>query len=629
MTRYIVSFFVLLIALMLSVAPFAAQDDDMNTFPIEIEHKFGTTIITEEPQRIVVLGYTEQDPYYALGVEPIAIRYWYGDETDAIFPWADDEAGDAEPEILNMSFGALNYEAILALEPDLISAVDAGITEDEYEQLSLIAPTLAQYDTYVDFGMPWQETTQLIGMALGKADEAEALVNDLETRIETIRDENPQFVDKTVAVAYNVGGYGYYTGQDSRGRFFTDLGFVVPDELNDIAGDSFFATVSEERLDLLDQDLLVFLALQFFEGGSEAARDTIESDTLLGQLSVVQDERVLYVSDEFDNALQFSTILSIDFLLDGLVPELAEIFPPEDDMEATEEASAECDVETRAIEDARGVVVCVPESPSRVVSLTDGDTDALVALGVDPVGVANGRGSQTPPRYLLDFLPEDYVSVGGFFQPNLEVLLELEPDLILFSYGDFAEPELLSQLNQIAPVFVPVAGNGTWQDLFANVGDAMNMQAEVDAFYTTYNTRINEISTTVDADTQFIIARWAAEGPQVMAPYIFAPAILQELGMVMPEEIPDLQEGHAHSAPLSLETLDILDADWLFVGTLQAEGDAADALEAVFDNPLFQQLTVVQNEQVVVVDGSIWTSSGGPFAANLVLDVVEANLGME
>ncbi|MEO0599393.1 MAG: iron-siderophore ABC transporter substrate-binding protein, partial [Chloroflexota bacterium] len=137
------------------------------------------------------------------------------------------------------------------------------------------------------------------------------------------------------------------------------------------------------------------------------------------------------------------------------------------------------------------------------------------------------------------------------------------------------------------------------------------------------------ISTTVDADTQFIIARWAAEGPQVMAPYIFAPAILQELGMVMPEEIPDLQEGHAHSAPLSLETLDILDADWLFVGTLQAEGDAADALEAVFDNPLFQQLTVVQNEQVVVVDGSIWTSSGGPFAANLVLDVVEANLGME
>ncbi|MEO1287627.1 MAG: hypothetical protein AAFV93_07650, partial [Chloroflexota bacterium] len=93
-----------------------------------------------------------------------------------------------------------------------------------------------------------------------------------------------------------------------------------------------------------------------------------------------------------------------------------------------------------------------------------------------------------------------------------------------------------------------------------------------------------------------------------------------------PEEIPELQEGHAHSAPLSLETIEILDADWLFAGTLQATGDAADALADVFDNPLFQQLQVVQNEQVVVVDGSIWTSSGGPLAANLVLDVIEANL---
>jgi iron complex transport system substrate-binding protein len=271
----------------------------------------------------------------------------------------------------------------------------------------------------------------------------------------------------------------------------------------------------------------------------------------------------------------------------------------------------------------------LPEQPERVISLTDGDTDALIALGIEPVGVSNGRGSQTPPNYLLDFLPEDYVSVGGFFQPNLEVLLELEPDLILFSYGDFAEAGLIEQLNAIAPVFIPVSGEGTWQELFVSVGEALNMEAEVDAFFVDYENRIAEISATIEPETQFVIARWAAEGPQVMAPYIFAPAILQELGMLMPEEIPDLEEGHAHSAPLSLETLQILDADWLFVGTLQAEGDAAEALQAVFDNPLFQQLEVAQNEQVVVVDGSIWTSSGGPLAANLVLDVLEENLAGE
>lgn len=75
--------------------------------------------------------------------------------------------------------------------------------------------------------------------------------------------------------------------------------------------------------------------------------------------------------------------------------------------------------------------------------------------------------------------------------------------------------------------------------------------------------------------------------------------------------------------------MQILDADWLFVGTLEDVGDAVEALTAVFDNPLFQQLEVVQNEQVVVVDGSIWTSIGGPLAAHLVLEVVEENLAGE
>ena len=618
MESRIISIFSVLTLLMIGIMPLSAQDEA--AFPVTIEHKFGSTTIEAEPQRIVVLGYTEQDPYFALGAEPVAIRYWYGDES-AIFPWAVEAADGVQPEVLNLTYGALNYEAILALEPDLISAIDAGISAEEYEALSAIAPTIAQYDEYLDFGMPWQETTRLVGTVLGKSNEAEALVEDIETRFQTIREENPQFEGKTVSVSYYLGEiYGYYTDQDSRARFFTDLGFVIPEEQIEIAGEEFYAYISEERLDLFDQDLLVFLGLQFFEGGSEVALDAHLSNPLITQLSAMQEDRVVFVPDEYDDALQFSTILSLGYLLDGLVPEIASVIPQE-----TTEAVT-CDENLRAVTDSVGTTVCLPEQPERVISLTDGDTDALVALGVEAVGISNGRGSQTPPRYLLDFIPEDYVSVGGFFQPNLEILLELEPDLILFSYGDFAEPELIDQLNEIAPVFIPVSGDGTWQDLFYGVGDALNMEAEVDAFFEDYESRIAEISEAVEAETQFIITRWAAEGPQVMAPYIFAPAILQELGLVMPEEIPDLQAGHAHSAPLSLEAIQILDADWLFAGTLQAEGDAAEALEAVFENPLFQQLEVVQNEHVVIVDGSIWTSSGGPLAANLVLDVVEANL---
>ncbi|PJF38194.1 MAG: ABC transporter substrate-binding protein, partial [Phototrophicales bacterium] len=148
--------------------PTLAQDSSV--FPVTIEHKFGSTTITKKPERIVVLGYTEQDIYFALGEKPVAVREWFGEVPHGIFPWAVEAAGDAEPIVLNMPYGSLNYEAILELQPDLISAVDAGITQEEYERLSQIAPTLAQTDDYIDFGTPWQEATRLIGKAIGKSE---------------------------------------------------------------------------------------------------------------------------------------------------------------------------------------------------------------------------------------------------------------------------------------------------------------------------------------------------------------------------------------------------------------------------------------------------------------------------
>jgi len=302
-----------------------ATEDAQAAFPVTIEHKFGTTTIEEAPERVVAIGYTEQDYLVALGVIPIAVRSWYADESIAFLPWAEDEAGGATPEILVMPFGNLNYEAILALNPDMISAVTAGITQEEYETLSQIAPTIAQSGDYVDFGMPWQEITRTIGAAVGQLDAAEELISEVETRFAEAREANPEFAGQTIVVAYNYGDartYGYYTAQDGRGRFFTDLGFVIPDELNEIAGESFFADISTERIDLLDQDVLIFLGLGFAEGGQEA----IENDPLIQQLDVFKAGNVVFIPAEYDDALQYSSVLSLEFALEGIVPELAAIF---------------------------------------------------------------------------------------------------------------------------------------------------------------------------------------------------------------------------------------------------------------------------------------------------------------
>jgi len=300
-----------------------------------IEHKYGTTEITEQPARVVSIGYNDQDAILALGVKPVAVRYWFGDESDAIFPWAEDEFTSArglesDPEILNMP--ELNFEKIAALEPDLILSVYSGITEDEYDTLSEIAPTVAQSGEYVDYGTPWQEQTRIIGRALGREERAEEVVADVEAQFAAAREQHPEFEGKSIVVASYAGNglYDFNASEDIRSRIFTQLGSEVLEEIDEIAGEDYYAKIGGERLDLLDRDVLIW---QLNPGDSRA---DIEQRPLVQQLEVIQEDRVVFVEGVLYDALGFSTVLSIPYLLDKLVPQLAAAVDGDPETEPTE-----------------------------------------------------------------------------------------------------------------------------------------------------------------------------------------------------------------------------------------------------------------------------------------------------
>ncbi len=305
-----------------SVTPTAVAVDTGATFPMTIEHKYGTVTIPAEPRRVVALGYTDQDPILALGVQPVAVRYWFGDEQQAVWPWTSDRVSGAPPQILNMPFGELNIEAIAALQPDLIVAVSAGITADEYATLSQIAPTLAQSAAYVDFGVPWQEQTRVIGQALGRAVQAKELVAATEARFATLRQQHPKFAGASAAIAAPAGdGQFFFSGpQHERQRVLTSLGFVLPAELVSIAGDAFYGTISGERLDLLDTDVLIWTA-------TAEQRAQIEANPIYRQLDAVQEGRVIWLDttgtgDLVGPALVYSSVLSLPIVFEELVPQL-------------------------------------------------------------------------------------------------------------------------------------------------------------------------------------------------------------------------------------------------------------------------------------------------------------------
>ncbi|MEX2658345.1 MAG: iron-siderophore ABC transporter substrate-binding protein [Acidimicrobiales bacterium] len=286
-------------------------------FPVTVEHKFGATEIDAGPQRIVSIGYQEHDVLYALGVQPVAVRYWFGDTDDVIFPWAEDDASGADPEILNMAYGELNYEKIAALRPDLILGVYSGITDKEYETLSAIAPTVAQPDGYVDFGIPWQVAARQAGTAVGRPDRAEELIDELEARFAEVREAHPEWAGQQVAVvAYRPAGTGVFASEDPRARFFTQLGFEVPAAIDEVAGEKFYGTLSPERFDVIDGDLVVWDQMTYVEGG----RAAIIADPVVAGLQAMKEGRAIYMEGDLEAAFAFNSVLSLGFVLDEVVP---------------------------------------------------------------------------------------------------------------------------------------------------------------------------------------------------------------------------------------------------------------------------------------------------------------------
>ncbi|HWM19377.1 MAG TPA: ABC transporter substrate-binding protein, partial [Ilumatobacteraceae bacterium] len=242
-----------------ATAPDSVDDGDA-AFPVTIEHKYGSTTIEAEPTRVVSIGFNDQDALLALGVIPVGIRDWYGEQPFGVWPWAQDELGDAEPVLLSPNGAELNIEAVAALDPDLIVGIYSGMTQSEYDLLSVIAPTIAQTDEFIDYGTPWQEQTRIVGRAIGKAALAEDLVTAIEDRYASVQTEHPEFVGATTAVAFSFeGSPGAYTSSDVRSRLLADLGFVIPPEFDEIAGDAFFASFSAEELELLDLDTVVWI----------------------------------------------------------------------------------------------------------------------------------------------------------------------------------------------------------------------------------------------------------------------------------------------------------------------------------------------------------------------------------
>ncbi len=237
------------------------QEPD-TSFPVTITHAFGETTIESAPERVVAWGWGAADAAISLGVIPVGIpAQLYGGDESGLLPWIGEAltaAGAETPELLSEVDGIPPYEAIAALEPDLILSPYSGMTAEQYETLSKIAPVVAYPGEA--WATPWQDVITITGQALGLNAKAAEVLASIDEAIAAKAAEHPEFAGKTIAQVWDVAGTVYvYRAADARVGFVEDLGFTTAPSVEALASDEspFYYTLSTERLDELESDVVL------------------------------------------------------------------------------------------------------------------------------------------------------------------------------------------------------------------------------------------------------------------------------------------------------------------------------------------------------------------------------------
>ncbi len=294
---------------------------------LRIHHAYGETVLEREPERIVTLGWGNEDTVLALGKVPVGVSAAnFGNLTDdKLHAWTQDAFQDLEekePNVFDDTDG-FDYEAISDAKPDVILAAYSGMTEEEYNTLSAIAPVVPFAETA--WKTNWREQTILNAEGMGMKDKGVEKVAEVDELLREKKEKYPEFEDIEAGFFWispdDFSTFYAYLPADPRASYLTDLGFALPDSIEDMAkeSDEFMVTVSRENAqDFDDVELMVVY-------GDEDLLEALQEDELMSQIPAIKKGAVVLVDEDSELAGAMTpTILSIPATIDEYTELLAE-----------------------------------------------------------------------------------------------------------------------------------------------------------------------------------------------------------------------------------------------------------------------------------------------------------------
>jgi iron complex transport system substrate-binding protein len=260
------------------------------------------------------------------------------------------------------------------------------------------------------------------------------------------------------------------------------------------------------------------------------------------------------------------------------------------------------------------------KTPEKVVILTNEGTEALLALGVKPVGAVQSWTGNPWYDHIADEMKD--VQVVGLEDPvNIEAIAALQPDLIIGN--KMRQEKIYEQLNAIAPTVFTEDLRGNWKVNFELYAEALNLEEKGKEVIETYDSRIASLKEKLGdkLNMKVSMVRFMAGDVRIYQKDSFSGVILEQLGFARPES-QAVDEFAIKGA--TKEQMPLMDGDILFYFTYETGDGAASELEKEWlEDPLFKNLEVAKKGEVHKVDDVIWNTAGGVKAANLMLDDIE------
>ncbi|WP_421848550.1 Fe(3+) dicitrate ABC transporter substrate-binding protein [Marinomonas sp.] len=258
------------------------------------------------------------------------------------------------------------------------------------------------------------------------------------------------------------------------------------------------------------------------------------------------------------------------------------------------------------VQDSKGTFT-LDYVPKRIVVLELSFVDALAAVGVSPVGIADDKDSERVLKEIRDEIG-DWTSVGTRAQPSLETIAALKPDLII---ADISRHEgVYADLQKIAPTLILPSKRATYEENLhatAIIGKAIGKDKEMQARLKKHDEVMAELATQLPKgkEVQFGVARDDALFLHTADSY--AGGVIRALGLN------NANTGRNDNAyrQTSLEQLIAVNPDYFIVGNYVTPS----IVDKWKNEPLWAVLKAVRNKHIYSVNPNTWSRCRGIISA--------------